>query len=1321
MAGHPSKKVEELPARYFSSLYYYKQQKRGLPNELGLPTGEELAELEKLRTDYEGKPYEIPQEMLDITNAARKFDEIEETRQKAGLGSKDIRFFRQYVIDNKQSDYDYRYWLQYEVESMAAGQRSMRILTERDTEYEQAMKKLYELSLNISKSLVSLSENNRQDTLSDNSDAFLLLKEWNDSVIKDEEYFKHIKNSRLGAEFKSIDFELQNHINSNGLFYLIAKESVSVLFKNLNQVRRLRSLKKIRNDKKSKEYLPNVGFEIDEGMTKKDSDRDLRAQLSKELSKPENSELAGFFYYKSFVSETNIFFRKLVEQIDSVLTFWFRYTNKVDAKFEKELRDRGCKGHEPFFKHKKQVYEDSIREKCIKIATACLFTLNLEEIIDLDQGDIEELDYLYSKEYDSTSANPNVVRLTRKILSEELNNGDHAIIRHFQEDEKRNMYCLPKEHHKYDTEKTAGNGGFLHHGGKSVSLHYDLLSLVRAKEYDFTRFEPSENTLNTLNILQKTQWSINLDFLRFIADFTLDGKIVDDILDIRHASWTKTGNMKLRKIFRKMMELDDDQDTPTQSRLRTINSTLKQTRKNLLNSGNVFWHAWFCDWRSRFNPRVTQLSPQGGDLSKSLLLFTEWKKLGESGKKWLYVKAYDLTYKIITEENDKQMHKFEEKKEWVEKNLDKILNISSKLNRKTSGVILNDILERLQVKKAGPKSEIFQRIAFLIEFNRIHDELQKNNDNWDQVTSGLPIHLDASCNGFQHISALIRNRKLAKSTNILLGDDGNEKGDLYQEVANKAIEIYNGNDEEQLAKSIKKLFEKISKSKEEQELLVKSLLSRDICKPLVMITGYGAKSLKDPLMNLNGKKNKPGWYKTGLIKEGKKEFKRTTHIESILYKKIKQIHDVKSGSFGNLKISDEDGPLSPVQNCILLSEIVEQLTKYIKKCIAKVTNNGFEVINRQLEHLYQDIDSTGGISLSELKIKTEEKKKIDKIKDLLENLEKFEDSKLDKILKVNDLQIPKKNSEKIDKIKAHLINKKKNLLYFAWRISPEASLVRNVRWKVAQDRDTSTLSKKLLLSGYIAPSREGIIQFILDNSESISKEMLERLNNYFDEIRQEEIKSEKMSSKNGYLSRKLNKQINICLRTIVRQDFAKEIQQTAKNHLIARWVNKSKSGRLTVDAGKMLSFSKPIKGFHKNWAKAKIEILDNMSNDVIRGLVPNFIHSFDAMHMQMIIQELSKNGINDIWAVHDSFGVHACHVEKMRDIVKKTFVELHKDPLNVHIENIRKLNSNILKKKEPKNAKEDNENKKSGDSNDSQNKQDFFSIKEVLNSKYMIS
>ena len=1230
-----------LPQRYFSSLYYDKQQNRGLPNEPSLPTAEDLAELEKLKTDYEGKRYDIPQEMLDITNSKKKFDEIDQARQEAGLGSKDIRFFRQHVIDNKQSDYDYRYWLQYEVESMAAGQRSMRILTERDTEFEQAMKKLYEYSLNISKSLVSLSERNSQKELTRaNKNAFGLLKIWNNAIAEDQTSFKLLKNSkRFDAEFESEDSELQNQIKENPLFYLVAKECISVLFRSLNQVRRLRSLKKIREEKDElKQYLPNIDFEVKQGETKKDADRSLRAQLNEELSKQENSSIIHNFYYDSFVCETNSLFKKLVNRVDLLLTSWFEYignpNDHTSLEFSKSITKRFLGSSEFYQPEKSQDDIDVIREKCIRIVTACFVTLDKEEIIEVDIGHIEELDYLYSKEYDNKGSHPNVVRLTRKIC-EELNHGDHAIIRHFQEDEKRNLYCLPKEHHKYDIQKTAGNGGFLHHGSKSVSLHYDLLSLVRAKEYDFTRFEPSEKTLDTLNILQKTQWSLNLDFLHFIADFTLNGKRVDGLLNIRHAAWTSTNNMKLREIFKEMMELDLP-DTPTKSRLRTINSSLKQARKNLLNSGNVFWHAWFCDWRGRFNARVTQLSPQGGDLSKSLLLFTEWKILGESGKKWLYVKAYDFMYKIIVGNKDNQTHKFEEQQNWVESNKYKILEISSKLNRKTSDEDLKETLERLQVKKPGHKSEIFQRIAFLIEFYRIHQELEKNNDNWDQVSSGLPIHLDASCNGFQHIAALTRNRKLAKSTNILSSDDDNEKGDLYQEVASKAIELYYGNGEEQLAKPIKKLFEEISKSKEEQELLVKHLFSRDICKPLVMITGYGAKELKDPLMNLNGKKNKPGWYKTGLYKEGKKDFKRTTHIESILYKKIEQMRGVKKDGFKKLEINYVDGLLTPVESCELLNEIVVQLTKYIKKCIGKVTNNGFEVVNNKLKRLYQDLDSIDNLSLS--------------------NLKKLKGTDLD------------------DKL-----NKKKKLLYFCWKVSPEASLVRNVRWKAGKETGKAVLDKRQVLpEGYVSSSKEVIIQFILDNNESMSKEMLERLNYYREEenrLGKELAALGKELAANSRTNRKLSIQINRCLDAIGKNSsIDEETRKAANNHYYSRRLSKSKSGRLRINTGKLIGFNQTKRKLNKEETAKRIKLLDSMSTDVERGLVPNFIHSFDAMHMQMIIQELSKNEINDIWAVHDSFGVHACHVEKMRDIVKKTFVELHKDPLRVHIENIRKEN-----------------------------------------------
>ena len=66
--------------------------------------------------------------------------------------------------------------------------------------------------------------------------------------------------------------------------------------------------------------------------------------------------------------------------------------------------------------------------------------------------------------------------------------------------------------------------------------------------------------------------------------------------------------------------------------------------------------------------KVNELSPQGDDLSKAMLLFTEWKPLGEIGRYWLYVRAYELLRKIFAPESDK-ISKFDDQVKWVEQHL----------------------------------------------------------------------------------------------------------------------------------------------------------------------------------------------------------------------------------------------------------------------------------------------------------------------------------------------------------------------------------------------------------------------------------------------------------------------------------------------------------------------------------------------------------------------------------------------------------------------------------------------------------------------------
>ena len=105
---------------------------------------------------------------------------------------------------------------------------------------------------------------------------------------------------------------------------------------------------------------------------------------------------------------------------------------------------------------------------------------------------------MYDADYEhSGTSYPNVVRMSENLFKD-LKEGDHAIIRHFQMDEKRNMYCLPENHTPFPIGER-GKGGFLHNEQMSVSLHPALLNLMEQKRLDYTRFEPNTDTLVALN------------------------------------------------------------------------------------------------------------------------------------------------------------------------------------------------------------------------------------------------------------------------------------------------------------------------------------------------------------------------------------------------------------------------------------------------------------------------------------------------------------------------------------------------------------------------------------------------------------------------------------------------------------------------------------------------------------------------------------------------------------------------------------------------------------------------------------------------------
>ncbi|KAJ2415125.1 DNA-directed RNA polymerase [Coemansia sp. RSA 2530] len=59
---------------------------------------------------------------------------------------------------------------------------------------------------------------------------------------------------------------------------------------------------------------------------------------------------------------------------------------------------------------------------------------------------------------------------------------------------------------------------------------------------------------------------------------------------------------------------------------------------------------------------------------------------------------------------------------------------------------------------------------------------------------------------------------------------------------------------------------------------------------------------------------------------------------------------------------------------------------------------------------------------------------------------------------------------------------------------------------------------------------------------------------------------------------------------------------------------------------------------------------------------PNYVHSLDASHMTLSAIECKKAGL--VFAsVHDSYWTHACDVDRMNDIIRDQFVQLHRRPI----------------------------------------------------------
>ena len=843
---------------------------------------------------------------------------------------------------------------------------------------------------------------------------------------------------------------------------------------------------------------------------------------------------------------------------------------------------------------------------------------------------------------------PNMLHFTHRLLSEigSCSNRDflektqHPIFRVLDFHPKRWMNCCPEEH----STKISNIHGrdIAHEGGWLVSRPKSpLRASVSGPRYGgrhrTERVETSTGSLKALNILQKTQWEINLDLLDHIAVFHTEGQ--EDELEGFKDKKDKIDRIMIRKEFRMAYFPEGDAVSFRERELR-----LYHIKKIIDNLANVFWHAWSLDWRGRVVANAPLLSPQQSDLDRALIRFKEWKYIDESGWRWFRIFLFgffeDLKDNRFSSNPEKHLTR-NQRVEWIDDNEEMLKGIIGEWEDERN----RELLELDQRPRA--KIVTFQRLAALIEYGQLLRRFEDSGKDWSKVKSGHPVHFDASSNGLQHLSLLINNEELAKKVNAVRDDD--TKKDIYKQVSDKGKENWENNESK-----LKEYLQKLGLSDEELSKIRELVFTRSMAKQPTMTVFYGAKRLDKCFMGRNGK----GKFKFLCRKceeldcehmFDKKYRLSCWHESSPLYVGFGESKHglgvlIAEGGLLFAKETSKEGRGTVSKQKIFSGELV----KDYEKAIDEVTGNA---VSELKEKLTGAIDSKGlswdfpdGL----------------KVKYCYHKIEDF------------DLTAEGMHLNKLIDIVS-----KGSYYHFlrALHESPKSSIklddefIENAFSKFRAGND------KVKLLDNVSEWKRELLRY-RHNKDKLIKILKEAGKTGYSKLKKPElakrIVKEEISSTTHWDAicshAERNSAPNNVLRAIHHHSHERLIG--TKNDFEKRWM---------IHSNVSIQCVFPMFTKEKDLRKMKSSV------------AANFIHSMDGAHMRAIIREFDcklklKKQDSSIWSVHDSFGTHACNIDDLLETIETEMINLHsKGDLNSWIGSSGSTESNFrtrIKRKE---------------------------------------
>jgi len=294
-------------------------------------------------------------------------------------------------------------------------------------------------------------------------------------------------------------------------------------------------------------------------------------------------------------------------------------------------------------------------------------------------------------------------------------------------------------------------------GGYLTNDLRKLTRLIRTRIPRRCTLLQDSKALVMLNLLQKVPYRIN-DRVLELANFCMEHRITVGKFRAEEPTppppkpepWESASEEDKLAYRRMRTEIEDQNSALAQKNYRTTEALYVANKYK----GDTFWIPWSFDFRGRVYPIPTSLSPQGTDFDKSLIYFQEEGPVNE----WWLAFQVATTYGLDKAPMDERI-------DWVVKNHDFL------------SYIAND--PEGTIPEWSSVEEPWCFIAAVLEYDQCVIKGIKK-------TSGLPVSVDATCSGLQHLSALALDRTAAEMVNVVPTD---KPSDGYKIVAEKAKEI----------------------------------------------------------------------------------------------------------------------------------------------------------------------------------------------------------------------------------------------------------------------------------------------------------------------------------------------------------------------------------------------------------------------------------------------------------------------------------------------------------------------------------------------------